>query len=191
MVEAKDKAVVAAPPPLLSLKDLEPHTVEVSLELIQGVPESRRIVKFGVLSYSEYISPDDEIPYPPVPIVPKREGDKTKLVRDEEDPEYKQEIGNVNSQRAMRRLARSLLRGGMFPEWAELPIEEVEKKIAQMPYGAARGLHIAMSRIHQFSHAEVVDKSKNFHEDGPDADADLSGSGMESDDVGEPALLGA
>ena len=184
------KAVEIPPPPLLSLEDLEPHIVEVSFELVPGVAESRRTAKLAVLSYSEFVEISEEYDEPEVPFVPQSVDGKKKYVRDPNDAEYQQKYANYNAKVAMHRMARSLYRGGMFPQWEGLSEQEMAAQLGKLTYGAARGLNIAMNRFHNFSHAEVVAKSKNFL-GVPDSQAgDSEATGLDNGHVEEPALFG-
>lgn len=176
---------------MLTMADLEPQIVEVSIHIVEGDDSSQRIVKLRMLSYSEFWEIGEAVPYPAVPEVPKVVSGVKKYVRDEQDVDYLAAVAAVNNERSMRRLAVCVVGGGNLPELADKPVAEQAAALGRLPHSMVLGLNAAMNRLHRMSHAEVVAKSNSFQRVPGNADGDLQANGLEPGGVAQFAGGGA
>jgi hypothetical protein len=147
---------------MLTMADLETQIVEVSYNVIANEEQTQNTVEMAILSYSEFNEIAAAVDLPDVPIVPKVVDGKKTLVRDDNDPVYRQALADAKDEIALRQLARSLVLAGNFPELKDQPVEVQGAAVAKLPRGNLMGLMVAMNRLHGFSFSEVKTKSKSF-----------------------------
>jgi hypothetical protein len=148
---------------MLTMDDLTPQIIEVSIRVIEGDASSERVIPLAVLSWSEWSEIGLAVDDPLVPDKPKVVDGKKRYVLDRDDPDYRRELVDAANERSMRRLARSLVLAGNFDgRLDDLPVDEQAAAVGKLPNGLLMGLNAAMNRIHRMSHSEVMAKSKNF-----------------------------
>jgi hypothetical protein len=140
---------------ITSLSELRGQAVNVELELPDG-----EVVQIPIhtLTYAEWQRIEREVPQPPVPVLHGAKGS----MPDRNDPEYQKAMSLWNEQVMYRRVLAALeieIEGATADEKVKNLQETISTPMMM-------GLIAALSQAHFANRAQVVARSKTFHNGG-------------------------
>lgn len=181
---------------MLTLKDLQPRTVDIAIVRGQlpaakeGEPPIEDVVVVSMLvpSWVEWNELGMEVPTPEPEMVRVMKNGKPAYEK-EAGPAYEAKVVLASNQRTLRRLTYALIEAGNFPELKQASAAEQMRAVSQLDAGMLNALARTLNTLVQMTMGRISDKVERFRGGQLSANGDggMFSSSLDANGMVEPA----